>query len=263
MSNPTPAVDTQFFRELESLIGNGRPAAEEVVVFQRKAEALFNTPSPEYGWVGRALVASYAWDFEALKDLGRRASLAVGGEPVILANLAVALMQVHEHEESLQYSRLAFQRAPSHPFCVRQFAGGLMRLGRYAEALRTLNAHLALAGPAPDESLVHDAKLCAERIAICKEVGVGEPLLRSQFDEAYAVLRNALVRSNHDGMRTIEDPDTGARSACLRIFFHGDVEDELRLGSALATRLAALPGWDPTHLSVDFAYSREDADALA
>ena len=48
-----------------------------------------------------------------------------------------------------------------------------------------------------------------------------------------------------------QDPEDGSYSVVVTLHFVGTLDDELKLGAALARRLADLPSWDPCRLLVD------------
>jgi hypothetical protein len=261
MDTPRPQVDVGLLNEIGNLMRNGRP--EELVLrrYARRAEQLLGTEHPEVGWSAKAAVAALAWDSDGLINLAQRARQAIGADPTQIANLSVSFKHVNLMDHALECAREAAALAPGARFAAEQLIGSLLLTGHWSEALVTARElHRRLgdnAGRTPGEV----EEIVPPRLEWLAQIGIDEEQVQRELREAWGVMREAEVRYADEEADLAEDYEGGSSTLCLRLKFNGDVDLEMKLGSMLAPRLARLPGWDPTRLSVDFAYLREDADA--
>ncbi|MDB5953838.1 hypothetical protein [Ramlibacter sp.] len=264
MDTPRPEVDSQILDEISGLMEHGRPDELTLRRLDRRAEQLMRTDRPDLGWVARAAVAAFAWDVGAVEDISRRARQAFGRNAVQIANLSVSHKHVNLMDQAVEYAREATEIAPGDATIMDHLLQGLALSGRWSEALAISREFIQRVGPTHAGPVATEIEAAFPmRLDWLAQAGVSEEQLQFELREAWAAMREAQVRSAGEQSWFEEDWEGGSGTFCVRIQFPGDIDLEMRLGSLLGPRLAQLPHWDPTRLSVDFAYHREDADATA
>jgi tetratricopeptide (TPR) repeat protein len=261
MPGPRPAVDTRFLEQIGIAIASGEaPQPLAVKRFERQIEQLRHTDRPELVWVGRLSLAALTWDSARAFEVARAARAAAGANGQLLANIALAFEQMNEMDAALEYAQLAVNASPTYRFAVANRIHVLLALGRWSEAIRATDEYVALVGSSQvDPTLVDDTR---PRLAGIAAAGVTESQVQQELALCWAVLRERQVRHRRMTSYNEQDPESGSELFVVRIEILGDIEREMELEEQLAPRLAALPGWDPTRLSVGYTYAvQEYADA--
>jgi hypothetical protein len=259
---PSPAADTSFLNELAAMmLTQAEPDPSIARSFRAKAEQLLKTPDPQTVWVGRAAVAAYEWDIPQVRDIVRRARLAVGNNPDVLINLGVSLEHVVAVEEAHELARAAHLVDPLDVFCFTHRANTLTFLGRWSEAHAVAEQFVSRVGRDQAGPALEIFNRMSSYSDLLVKTGVNEKQVQLELAKALEVFREMRIRNGGQRVFFEEGPYGGAGTLGIRLLFNGDIDLEIRLGAALASRLRKLPGWDPTKLSVDFeCLQLEDAD---
>jgi tetratricopeptide (TPR) repeat protein len=260
-----PQVKVECLEELQRIIDrNERPTDFEVARFRKQANDAISTDRPWIGWVMRSALEAALWNPEAALDVVQRAEKAVGRNSDALGNLAISLKHLCLMDRALTLMQRAHAIDPLDPRTLGHLAGILYALGMMEDATALVREYLRLAGPSGDAS-AKTSLIELERVNEgLKRANIPEARLREECSIALEVLRAAKTRWLILEIEFQTDPDSGEEALLARYTFHGDIEHEMRLGAMLAERLAETENWNPTKLSVDFAYvEREDAVVTA
>ena len=235
------------------LFMNVPPTPFDLKRLEQDAKQLENA-SPSEAHTVRAGICALKWDANGAAFWSEKACLANGGATT-RSNASVTFRYLNDLSRAIQYAHQAVKTAPLDRGGVLHLAALLVSAGRVAEAVAVRNEYLHRV---PDGPPLENGP---ERISgFFDELGIREDQVHEEIAAAMLVLSEDRVRYDDVEYESDYEPD-GAGLLVVKVKFRGDLAAEMRLESRLAQKLADMPRWNPSKLSVEYEYVMEVSDA--
>jgi hypothetical protein len=229
------------------------PTPFDIRRLEADAAKLENSDRSEASTV-RAAIAALRWDVSDARRWSEKACLSDGSATTRI-NASVTFRFLNQLEIASEYALQAYRLAPLDVEVAQHTVGMLSSAGRLREALECFTDYLAKVGSGASWDLD-----VAQLVSVLDASNISEAQLRSEVMAAMGILTDARIRYSNVQYEVATEPD-GGYAIAAKVQFVGDIDTEIRLESALAHKLADMPEWDPTRLSVEFEYLTEDDHA--
>jgi len=246
--------EADLLHQLEALFQQDSPPNEFAVAGLRREASKLMPINAAGGHTVLAGVAALLWDFDGVRNHCRQA-LAFDHSAPVMQNAAINLRHAALMPEAASMMLDAARLDRLNLEAQREAIDFLYMVGRLTDAAYVKDDNVGRG-----VSIGMDGDFDPRRaLEVLAEVNVQEEQLIAELKAAYEVLAELKIRPRGYGFSMEESPDGGLTLAC-GITINGNFEDEIRVETVLADRLAELPGWNPSSLSMRIEGAEAHAD---
>jgi hypothetical protein len=249
--------EADLLHQLEALFRQDSPPNEFAVAGLRREVSKLMPIDAAAGHTVLAGVAALLWDFDGVRNHCRQA-LAFDNSAPVMQNAAINLRNAALMSEAANTMLDAAKSDRLNLVAQREAVDFLYMVGRLDDAKSVMKDNLERGVPIG----IEDGFNPSRALEALEAVKVQEEQLIAELRAVYAVLAEMKIRPRGYGFAMEESPDGGLTLACT-ITINGDFRDEIRVETELADRLAELPSWNPSSLSMRIEGVEEHADNAA
>jgi hypothetical protein len=245
-------IGNSLVAKIQALYDRKAEATEwELRSLSSEAEKLAKV-SPVEASIVKAGIAVLKWDHE---QVCYWASNAVRLDPNIETklNASMLLRLIGDTLGAADYAEQAISLAPNNVEKIVLGADAFIFDGRLQSCLsilRSLPAGIDVVERAIGEIQSH--------VISIQKSGVTEQQVQAQLRIATRLATSRKVRILGLQMFGSTDPLDGIHSFVIEVVFLGSLQEELELEDALAEELSKIENWEPSRLSIEFKYQKED-----
>lgn len=249
-------VANSLFETLESFfVADEMPSEFELRRIEKAADNLAKVDAAA-AFTVKGAIAALRWDADSAETCCRKAC-ALERSPMVLNNSALTFKFLNRFDLAIEFAKSALALAPLDPLTATSTLGYLFATGHFAEVAALIRKHNYQEEQYP--SLPFQA-LEFDRLRV--DLGISTEQIDFEIDSVFSVLKKHKKRMQGSRVEAVNDPD-GGQCIVIEIEFFGDLHQEIVLEAELAHALAASPDWNPSRLSVEFAYIALDVSQPA
>ena len=249
--------EADLLHQLEALFKHDAPPNEFAVAGLKREASRLMPIDATAGHTVLAGVAALLWDFDGVRNHCRQA-LAFDRSALVMQNAAINLRNAALMPEAADMMLDAAKRDRLNLKAQREAVDFLYMVGRLRDAMSVMNDNVGRGVPMGNNDEFNPRRA----LEALGAVNVQEEQLIAELAAVYGLLAEMKIRPRGYGFELEESPDGGLTLACA-ITINGDFRDEIRIETVLADRLAELPSWNPSSLSMRIEGLEVHADNVA